>query len=329
LNVGTGPILTIIVYHYVRNLPRTRYPRIKGLLTKKFEGQLDYVAKHYNICSVKQVLSAIQLGHELPPKPCLLTFDDGFVDHYVTVFPRLEERGIVASFYPPGRAVEEHRVLDVHKIHFVLASLGDVRGLIKHIFALLEKYRGEYVIPDDKELYETYARQGRYDPPEVVFVKRLLQRGLPAKVRSAVVDELFRRYVSEDEETFADDLYMNMDQLRCMARHGMEIGGHGYNHVWLETLSGNDQAEEIRHTVDFLARIYGWKPSDWVMCYPHGSYDITTLELLRETKCALGLTGRVGLVADFSRPLELNRLDTNDLPSSGDVDICEWTRKAR
>ena len=51
-------MLTIVMYHCVRDLPRTRFPRIKGLLTEKFEGQLDYISGRYSLCSLKQVLAA-------------------------------------------------------------------------------------------------------------------------------------------------------------------------------------------------------------------------------------------------------------------------------
>ena len=322
-------MLTIIMYHYVRDLPRTRYPQIKGLLTEKFEGQLDYITKHYNVCSAAQVILASRGEGELPTSPCLLTFDDGFIDHYITVFPRLEARGIVASFYPPARAIEEHRLSNTHKIHFILASMADYRNLVEDTFELIKPYRAKYDIPDDEKLYEmhaTYSRDG--DPPQVVFIKSV-QRALPEEVRSDVVDNLFARHVSDSEETLAKELYMDIAQLRCMARHGMEIGGHGYNHTWLEILPRGEQDEEIRRTVDFLTKIYGHKPAKWVMDYPYGSYNDVTIDLLNQAGCALGLTTRADLVSELSKPMELSRLDTNDIPFSGDADICEWTIKAR
>ena len=323
-------MLTIIAYHYVRDLPRTRYPRIKGLLTEKFEGQLDYITKHYTVCSIDQIISNIRSEGELPANPCLLTFDDGLLDHYLTVFPRLEEQGIVGSFYPPAEAIEQHKVLDVHKIHFILASIRDQQKLVNDVSNLVKQYRSEYDIPEDEELYQRFASQGGWsDPPEVVFVKSVLQWGLPEKIRSEVVHQLFTQYVTDDEEAFAGELYMDIDQLRCMAKHGMDIGGHGYKHALLGTLARNEQEKEIDHTVSFLTKIYGEKPLDWVMCYPHGSYNDITIELLNRAGCVLGLTVRVGLVSHFSTPLELERLDTNDLPFSGDANISEWTRKTQ
>jgi peptidoglycan/xylan/chitin deacetylase (PgdA/CDA1 family) len=315
------------MYHYVRDLPRTRYPRIRGLLTEHFEGQLDYISKHYAVCGIREVVSAINGEDKLARNACVLTFDDGFIDHYLTVFPRLEERGMVGSFYPPAMAVEEHKVLDTHKIHFILASVGNHRKLIEEILGLVKEHRAEYDIPEDQELYRMYATTKRYDEADVAFVKEVLQKGLPAMVRSELIDRLFTRYVTSHEEMFAKELYVDISQLRCMVRHGMEIGGHGYRHVSLEALSRSEQEEEIRRTVEFLGRVYGFEPFEWAMCYPYGSYNRTVTELLAKAGCALGLTTRVGLVPSLIKPLELNRLDTNDIPLSGNADICRWTRE--
>jgi len=299
-------MLTIVMYHYVRDLPRTSFPRIKGLLPARFEGQLDYIARHYTVVGVADVIAATR-GAALPENACLLTFDDGLIDHYETVYPILRARGLRAGFYPVAMPVEEHRVLDAHKIHFVLATVGSGR-LARELKALLGG-RGE-------ELFRRNASPGRRDSADVVFIKRVLQRELPAAERAAITDWLFRRYVTGEESTFARELYMSFEHLRAMARHGMDVGGHGHAHVWLETLSRQAQREEIERTRVFLRRI--GSDRDWIMSYPYGSYNADTLELLLTGGAALGLTTRRG-VADLARPFELSRLDTNDLPvSSGE-----------
>ena len=50
----------------------------------------------------------------------MLTFDDGFIDHYKYVFPHLLEKKIKACFYPPIQVIKNKTVLDVNKIHFIL-----------------------------------------------------------------------------------------------------------------------------------------------------------------------------------------------------------------
>jgi peptidoglycan/xylan/chitin deacetylase (PgdA/CDA1 family) len=308
------PALTIVMYHYVRDLARSRYPEIKGLSVDAFETQLDHITRAYTVCTTRDVVAASRGVRPLPPRACLLTFDDGFVDHFVTVFPRLADRGLPASFYPPAAAVEGARMLDTHKIHFALATAPDHEKLARQVLDMVEEHGRRRALPSAATLYRRYAVASRFDGPDVVFVKRVLQRGLPEAVRADIVGRLFEEHVGVDESTFARELYMDLAQLRCLVRHGMEVGGHGAAHVWLDGLSREEQRREIAATVGFLARVHGTAPVDWVMCYPFGSHDAVTLELVSAAGGALGLTTRVGVAEDLRSPLELPRLDTNDLP---------------
>ena len=306
--------LTVVMYHYVRDLGRSRYPGIKGLAVDAFEAQLDYIVATYRVCAARDVVAACRGERPLPPNACLLTFDDGFIDHFTNVFPRLVERGLTASFYPAVATVEGDTVLDTHKVHFILAATADHAKLARQVLDMVEDLRREHHLPPGPALYRRYAEPSRFDGPDVIFVKRALQRGLPEAVRTAIARRLFEEYVGVDEAVFARELYMDLTHLRCLVQHGMDVGGHGATHVWLDALSPDDQRREIDRTVGCLARVYGAGPVDWVMCYPFGGYNAVTLELLGAARCALGLTTRVGVATDLSRPLELPRLDTNDLP---------------
>lgn len=320
--------LTIVTYHYVRDRSRTRYPGLNVRSVEEFEGQLDYITRHYHVCGTEDVRAAARGDRALPSNGCLLTFDDGFLDHFTTVFPRLTERGIPGCFYPPVAAVEARRVLDTHKVQIILATATDPVQVARRILVLLEEHRAQCELPSGDALYREYAHSGRFDGPEVMFVKRVLQRGLPEAVRSAITAQIFEEHVDADEATVAQELYMDLAQLRAMVRAGMEVGGHGADHVWLDSLPRTAQAHEIERTAAFLARVFGHRPASWVMCYPFGAYDADTLDLLPGAGCALGLTTRVGLVSDLRAPLEIARLDTNDLPLSGDAPMSEWTRRA-
>src|SRR3990172_11518084 len=95
--------LTIVGYHYVRDLNGTRFPRIKGLTVTAFREQLAYLAAHHTFVSIDDVLGATAhpgSGGTLPPAAVLLTFDDGYADHFDNVFPILIENGIRGGFYP-------------------------------------------------------------------------------------------------------------------------------------------------------------------------------------------------------------------------------------
>jgi peptidoglycan/xylan/chitin deacetylase (PgdA/CDA1 family) len=320
--------LTVVMYHYVRDRARTRYPGLKVRSIEEFDGQLDYITGHYRVCSTREVLMAARGERPLPPRACLLTFDDGFLDHFTTVFPRLVERGLSGSFYAPVAAVEERRVLDTHKIQIILSEATDHGKVARRILDMLEDYRGQWELPPADAFYRQHAQASRFDGPEVIFIKRALQRGLPEPVRAGITGRLFEEHAGTDERTVAQELYMDLGQLRTMVRFGMEVGGHGADHVWLDSLEPAAQVCEIDRTAAFLARVHGRPAADWVMCYPFGAYNRDTLGLLRGAGCALGLTTRVDLATDLCAPLELPRLDTNDLPLRGDAPANDWTQRA-
>ncbi|SDK80399.1 Polysaccharide deacetylase [Modicisalibacter muralis] len=308
--------LMIVMYHYVRPLKGTHYSNLKALELEYFRGQLDFIQRHCQVVRMEEVIAAARGQGSLPPRAALLTFDDGYREHHEHVFPLLAERGLQGSFFPPACAVREGRVLGVNKIHFTLASGANPSGLVSEIFTAMDENRREYDLKDNADYFATYSTESRYDDPEVAFIKRILQKGLPEPLRAPLIDRLFRRFVTEDEKAFAAELYMSTDQLRELQGAGMFIGSHGDQHLWLNTLSPDDQRKEIDDSLDFLAEL-GVSTRDWVMCYPYGGYNDSLLTLLRERQCALGLTVDMG-VADISRndPLLLPRLDTNDVPHS-------------
>lgn len=307
--------LTIICYHYVRDLRRSRYPAIKGCELARFEAQLDYLDERYSVVTVEQVLDAMYGDVELPPHPALLTFDDGYLDHYTVVFPRLHDRGWQGCFFAPGAPAVEGRLLDVNKIHFILASATDIETVVARLQTLvLEAQAAGAALEPWPDYLERHARAGRWDPPLVVFVKRMLQNGLPGPVRTRICQRLFEDIVGVSEETLAAELYCSAEQLRLMRRSGMYLGAHGYHHRWMDELCGPEQDEELDRTLSFL-RFLGVGTDRWIMGYPYGRTSERLVGQCRSRGCVLGVTTQPG-VAELGHqdPLRLPRADTNDLP---------------
>jgi len=322
--------LTIVMYHYVRDLEHSRYPEIKGLTTAHFKAQIDYIKKYYNVISGHDLLDAINSGSELPPRALLLTFDDGYSDHFTQVFPILDQEGIRACFFPSAKCILENEILDVNKIHFILASAPDKMELIENIFSMVAEYRTKFQLLNSDQYWKKLAVAKRFDTREVAFIKHMLQRELPERVRKAITNALFKKYVSSDERAFSQELYMSLDQLQCLYRHGMYIGSHGYNHYWLDHLERKEQETEICQSLEFLRRISGTTVEEWIMCYPHGAYNDSLLAVLADHGCTLGLTTKIG-IADLEQhhPLALPRIDTNDLPASAGAKPNQWTIKVQ
>ena len=92
----------ILMYHYVSSPPEgADQIRINlSLEPADFRAQMQYLADHdYTTVDLYDVSLAITNKAELPPKPVLLTFDDGYLDAYEVVFPILEEFGLKGTFF--------------------------------------------------------------------------------------------------------------------------------------------------------------------------------------------------------------------------------------
>lgn len=302
------------MYHYVRELRRSRYPSLKGLDLARFREQLRWAVRHHEVVRMEQVLAALAGVEPLPKNALLLTFDDGYSDHYAYAFPILDEMGLEGSFYPVASAVERRTVLAANKVQLVLAACDDATRVTRRLLAWLAEHRSRFRLEDDAFYLERHAHPTRFDPPEVVFVKRMLQRALPAAARAELLDTLFTAFVGVSEATIAEELYASFDQLRTMHRHGMHIGAHGVEHHWMTTLGDAQRTAEIEESRALLRSI-GVDTGAWTMAYPYGDVDDALCRLAAERGCAAAFTIEPER-ADMNTvdALRIPRLDTNDLP---------------
>ena len=302
--------VTTVMYHYVREIKRSQYPGIKGLEFEGFKRQLDYLENNYNIVSAEDLIEFSVSGKTLPSNACYLTFDDGYKDHVDFVLPELLERNLQGSFFIPVKPVVERVMLDVNSIHFILATCPNHEVLVSELDSLCRSFS----VSNDvlKKYWRTYAKATRFDVKEVIYIKNMLQHLLPEKIRNKITQVLFERYVGESANSFADQLYLSVDEAKELVNAGMYVGSHGNEHTWLNKGTVEQQVSEIDLSLEFLKEI-GAPTDSWIMCYPYGEYNDDTLSLLRSRKCALGLTTKVGFSElGSSGLLELARFDTND-----------------
>ena len=319
--------VTIVMYHYIRDLENSRYPYIKGLDINLFKEQINYMRKHYHIITMEEVIHSIDNQVQIPDKSVLLTFDDAYSDHYTNVFPILDKYKLQGSFYPPSKAITEHTVLDVNKIHFILASVEGKSILINDLKELVKFHQKEYQLEDFDYYYKKLAQASRLDTKDVIFIKRLLQVELVEDLRIKIVDTLFEKYIEVSEDAFSRELYMNEEQLKHMLRSGQHIGNHGYNHYWWNSLNEKEMSQELDLSIRFLEKI-GVDMNNWTACYPYGSYDDQSIKMLKERGCKLAVTTEVD-IATTSKDTRfiMPRLDTNDIPKNQNEKTNDWYNK--
>lgn len=119
-SIKTGMItVPILLYHHISETVDTQY----NVRPDRFAEQVRWLYDHgYSTVTIADVVRAIREGGELPPRPVVLTFDDGYLDVFQNAFPILSEYGYVASFYIIANTVDAPGSLSTKKLKKLLAN---------------------------------------------------------------------------------------------------------------------------------------------------------------------------------------------------------------
>lgn len=305
-------MLHIVFYHYVRDLPRTPFPRIKGMLLDDFRRQVGELRRQYEMATLESALDFLTGKYKPHSDLCLLTFDDGLREHFTDVTPLLADYGIQGLFFVITSCLEDHRVVPVHMNHFLMATLhfDDYRQ------AFLRRLKGSAREAAARKL-DPLIVQRTYplDTLAVAEFKYLFNFILDPAQRDKAVEELFAKFVG-DERPFARSLYLSWAEAVEMQNAGMVIGGHSHEHRPLATLSDEELDRDLTKCRTLLTSNLHPQPI-WPFCYPYGkndSFGNATIRKLRDVGFGCSFTTESEInVAGMDR-FRVNRVDCNRAP---------------
>lgn len=266
------------MYHYVRDLPRTAFPRIRGMLTSDFVQQVRDLKGRYEMASIESALAFLNGGYQPSRDLCLLTFDDGLKEHWTECTPVLADNGVQGLFFLITGCMEEQRVAPVHMNHFLMASLefGEYKGAFLKRLNELSAQSGA-----DLDTVDLAVATRRYpwDTPATAQFKSFFNFHLEAGLRDQVVRQMFVEYLG-GEEAFSRDLYASWEEARQMRQAGMILGGHSHQHKSLSGVSENELDGDLRDCRRLLDFHLTPQPV-WPFCYPYGKKDSYTGQAVR------------------------------------------------
>ncbi len=174
----------------------------------RFNEHMEYLHKNgYSTLSLDELDAYLSGGLELPAKPVVLTFDDGYRDTYEIALPVLKSYGFKSTLFIPAASADRR---------------------------------------------------------------------------------------------------LSWQELKEMKAAGMAVASHSYTHRELAAMSPAEQLTEIVKSKESLDSNLGQDTK--YFCYPDGSFDGTTLKLLREKGFRLAVTINPGWVKRGDNPLTLKRV---------------------
>ncbi|MBI5964393.1 MAG: polysaccharide deacetylase family protein [Chloroflexi bacterium] len=70
----------------------------------------------YTTITIEALVKAIQEGITLPPRPIMITFDDGNLDNYTNAFPVMQKYGFNGTLYVVGTYIGAPQYMNVEQI---------------------------------------------------------------------------------------------------------------------------------------------------------------------------------------------------------------------
>ncbi len=220
--------LSILTYHHIaENVPNYPYdPGVADATPAQFRRQMELVAKYATPVTIADVVRALD-GAPLPKNPVMVTFDDGYKSCLETAAPILNSVGLPAVFFVATSFVNDRLLYWWERIALVLSSTKRQTASIA------------YPHPLDLDIR---------DPDTLRNLAALVKdtRGLELERFLTGLAEAFGvEWDAERERGHANNLVMTWDQVRELAKQGMDIESHSRRHRVLQTLDPQALDDEL------------------------------------------------------------------------------------
>lgn len=283
------------MYHYVRNNEEFEYD-VFSRKKEEFFQQVSFLKKKMHPCSISDK-DEIDYYLKSQDQSFILTFDDGYKDHLFCA-ETLNQIGLAGIFFPSCN-IFNGRLLDVNLLHLILGNKDFKK---ENFLEVIQSYINLYDLQIKSCIFNYYGSSvkdylefvipKRFDSVEISAIKFLLQRDIKgASNRKLILDDLFKKFYRKDHCEYVKDFYLTTEEMIYMKKLGSKFGSHGLTHKHLNALTKSEQNNEIIKSFNILMN-KGIIISEDIkfLCYPFGSFNADTIELLVKNKIDYGFT---------------------------------------
>ena len=279
------PSARIFYYHRVND---DRDPFFDAMSTRQFEEQIRYLARHYRVVGLVDLMRRLEDGN--PAEPVVaITFDDGYQDNYRNAFPILQRYGVPATIFLSTGSIDSGEPLWFER----LAEAVQV--------ASQESLDLEIDIPRRLWLRTEAERLQAHNE-----IFRLLRRFDDSR-RRYWVDEILKQLRAPEVSRRRNSM-LTWDQVRLMKAAGIDFGGHTVTHPFLSKLTPAEASWEVS---ECKRRIEAelQSPADF-FAYPNGreeDFAASNKDLLRAAGYRAAVTTIWGINDRSTDRMELRR----------------------
>jgi peptidoglycan/xylan/chitin deacetylase (PgdA/CDA1 family) len=245
----------VLVYHRLGSPVSPGCQVVPSVPVDTFRAQLQALGEIVDLMTLDEILAAERQADSIGRQPAIaITFDDDLPSHASEALPALREKGVRATFFLSGRALN---------------------GL------------GPYWFQDLEALLVAH---GRARTAALLGLSAACAEQPEALVIACERDEAVRRRVVELSPGVPDHGILKPDAITSLVAAGMTIGFHTLHHHPLPGLCDTDMDVAVTSGRDRLAAAAGGTMR--YFAYPHGKADDRSVGAVRRAGFDAAFTGR-------------------------------------
>jgi peptidoglycan/xylan/chitin deacetylase (PgdA/CDA1 family) len=287
--------LPVLTYHRIHPEPEAQ-PFDRGVIDatpRELATQLEEVRRHFTPIGASDLVRYVEEDEPLPPRPVLVTFDDGYRECVTRAVPILKHFRVKATFFVSTAFVGERRVFWWDRMSYVLRNARE-RTLRLSFPETLGLELDADPEPQLRRLLDVV--KSSYDLDFERFLDELAQ--------SADVG-----WTRDDEVRHADELVMTWDDVRALRDAGMEVCSHTRTHRILQNVVPEELNDELAGSRADLerelateVRAVSYPVGRPIARFPH------VVDRVASAGYALGFSSGLGDSPSRCHPLDIGRI---------------------
>jgi len=265
-------LLRVLTYHRVDH-PEAHPaldPRLISATPEAFAEQMSYLAAHYAVISMAELLDACQNHTPLPRRAVMVTFDDAYSDFAEHAWPILKRCRIPATLFVPT-AFPDHpeRGFWWDRLHQALRETARQDELVTPA--------GRFRLATPKQRAQALRRLREHT---ITLPHREAMTGVEQVCGELGLSRLAHRV-------------LGWEALRQLAREGVTLGAHTRTHPLMHRISIEEaRTEAVGSLRDLESEIGAVLP---IFAYPGGGLSDQVVQMLEQAGFALAFTTARGI----------------------------------
>ena len=267
-----------------------------------FARQVALIRRHFTPLTLAAFAAHLRDGRPFPPRACLVTFDDGWLDTATVAWPILREAQVPAVVFLPSGYIGTGAMFWQERLRAAL-------------HAVWEAARTDPALADTaRTLLGAHGFGGLLDVPaggiRMAVMDGVLSRKYHELEAAATLTTELERLVAGRPRQPLADAFMTWPQVQALAAEGLTFGGHSRTHRLMTDIPPDEAAAEADDSRQAIAAALGVAPFSFA--YPNGNWNPEVAAQVARSGYSVAFTTEFGHVAPGDPPLSIRRVNIHE-----------------